>query len=94
MRQISATNFWFFSCLTRRLGGCRFLYSHFFGNIIASQAAGANFYGESRAFHFGFYLDKVGFPDPPGTIFGVAYPVTSHRMFSANFAGSRHSIHP
>ena len=69
-------------------------YVYFLGDKIASQAAGADFYRKGRAVNLGFYLNQVGFPCPPGAVLGVAHLVAGRCMFSANFAGSRHSILP
>jgi len=66
----------------------------FFGNKIASEAAGADFCRESRAIDLGFYLYQIGFPCSSGTVFGMAYLVPGHRMFSANITCPRHNILP
>jgi hypothetical protein len=68
--------------------------SDFFLYKIAFQAAGAHFQGESGAINLGFYLYQVGFPGPPGAVFGVADFIAGHGMFSANITGSRHYILP
>jgi hypothetical protein len=60
---------------------------HFLGDKIASEAAGTDFRRESRAINLGFYLYKIGFPCSSGTVFGMAYLITGHRMFSANITG-------
>jgi len=66
----------------------------FFGNKIASEAAGTDFCRESRAVNLGFYLYQIGFPCPSGTVFGMAYLITGYRMFSANITCPRHNILP
>jgi hypothetical protein len=67
---------------------------HFFNNNIVSQTTGANLKRNGSAVFFGFYLQKIGPPGAPGTIFGVAYLVTSNGVFSANITGTRHNILP
>jgi len=58
-------------------------YLHLFGDIVAFEAAGAHFYGKSGAFYLGFYLYQVGFPSPPGAVFGVAHFIAGYGMLSA-----------
>jgi hypothetical protein len=56
-------------------------------DIVAFQAAGAYFQRKSRTFDLGFNLLKIGFPGPPGAVFGVADFIAGSRMFSAKIAG-------
>jgi hypothetical protein len=65
-------------------------YLHFFGDKITLEAAGAHFYGKSGAVDFGFYLHQIGFPSPPGAVFGMAYFIAGYGMFSAQFTSPRH----
>ena len=67
---------------------------HFFGDKVAFQAAGAEFYRKSSALNLGFYLNQVGFPGPPGAVLGVADLIAGHSMFSAQITSPRHDIFP
>jgi hypothetical protein len=62
--------------------------SDLFRYKVAFQAAGAHFQGKSGAINLGFYLYQVGFPGPPGAVFGVADFIASHGMFSAKITSS------
>jgi hypothetical protein len=60
---------------------------HFFGDKIASQAAGANFQGYRGTAHLGLYLFKVGFPGTAGMVLGMTYRIAADGVLSANIAG-------
>ena len=66
----------------------------FFGDKVAFEAAGAYFYRKSSALNLGFYLNQIGFPGPPGAVFGVANLIAGHCMFSAQITSPRHCILP
>jgi hypothetical protein len=66
----------------------------FFGDKVAFEAAGAQFYRKSGAFNLGFYLNQIGFPCPPGAVLGVADLIPGHGMFSAQITSPRHRILP
>jgi hypothetical protein len=61
---------------------------YFFGDIIASEAAGADLQCNRGTVYLGFHLLKVGFPDPAGMVIGMAYRITGNGVFSANIAGT------
>jgi hypothetical protein len=71
-----------------------FVKLYFFGDKVAFQAAGAEFYRKSSAFNLGFYLNQIGLPGPPGAVLGVADLISGHGMFSAQITGPRHGILP
>jgi hypothetical protein len=68
------------------------LWLHFFGNKITFEAAGAYFYRKGGTFNFGFYFNQIRLPGPPSAVFGMAYLIAGHGMFSAKITGPRHLI--
>jgi hypothetical protein len=67
--------------------GCGWWALYFFGDIIASQAPGAQLDGYRGAVNLGLHLLEVGLKDAAGPVFRVAHPVSRNGMFSANIAG-------
>jgi hypothetical protein len=59
---------------------------YFFGDIVAFEAAGTDLQRQGSSLDFGLNLHQIGFPNPAGTVFGVAYSVAGYRMLSANIA--------
>jgi len=59
---------------------------YFLGDIIAFEAASADFQGNGGTSQFGLYVDQVGFPGTAGMIFGMADLITRDGVFSANIA--------
>ena len=63
------------------------IHLYFLGDVVAFDTAGAEFKGYGGAADFGFDFLDVWFPDPAGTVFGVADRVSGGGVFSAKIAG-------
>jgi hypothetical protein len=61
---------------------------HFFGDIVASKAARANFQGDGCTVNLGLYLFQIWPPNPAGAVIGMAYRIARNGVFSANIAGA------
>jgi hypothetical protein len=61
---------------------------YFLGDIIAPETTGTDLQCNRGTVYLGFYLLKVGFPDPAGMVIGMAYRIAGDGVFSANIAGT------
>lgn len=59
---------------------------YFFCNKVAFQTTRTDLYRKGCSLNLGFYFNKVGFPGPTGTVFGMTDIITGNRVLSANIA--------